>query len=158
MTSNTMFFPLLLLALLVVLLFLLAIIMAFRFKQRELQHRERMAAIEKGAALPVLENPWRPTSLLLRGMMWLFSGFGLVLFLLAISLAGPKDITAADRVQKANWAKNAGATEDQVREIMSERQQPGLPAGFSLIGLIPIGVGLAYLITYRKESTLKTAS
>jgi hypothetical protein len=61
-------------------------------------------------------------------------------------------------VQKATWAKNSGATEDQVRLILNDKQAGSLPPGFSLIGLVPIGVGLAYIITYRKEAALKTAS
>jgi len=117
-----------------------------------------MAAIERGVALPVGESSWGPSTLLLRGMMWLFSGIGLVMFLLALSASGGREIPAAERVQLSNYAKSSGATEEQAREIMHDKTQPGLPLGFSLIGLIPIGVGVAYLITYRKENEFKIAS
>jgi lysylphosphatidylglycerol synthetase-like protein (DUF2156 family) len=151
------FFSLFVLAACIVVLFALALIMAFRFKQRELQHRERMVALEKGAPLPILTEPAasQSASLLLRGMRWLFSGIALVIFLLALTLSPQREISASVRVQNANYAKNSGATEEQVREIMNDRQERGMPAGFSLIGLIPIGVGLAYLIAYRKESGVR---
>jgi hypothetical protein len=42
--------------------------------------------------------------------------------------------------------------------ILNDSQERGPPPEFSLIGLIPMGVGLAYLLTYRKEKDLKTAS
>jgi hypothetical protein len=144
--------------------FAIAGFLILRFKSRELQHRERMVALERGAPLPAMNDliqdrrAWRPTALLLRGMMWLFSGISLMAFLLAMAVSGHKDLPASVRVQNANYAKNSGATEEQVREIMNERHEQGLPAGFSLIGLIPIGVGLAYLITYRKENELRIAS
>jgi hypothetical protein len=144
--------------------FAIAVSLAYRFKSRELQHKERMAALERGAALPPLSDlpqarlAWRPTTFLLRGMMWLFSGIALMVFLLAMSVAGQKEMPAAERVQKATWAKSSGATEDQIRLILNDKQASTLPLGFSLIGLIPMGVGLAYLIAYRKESEIKTAS
>jgi hypothetical protein len=144
-------------------LFIVAVFMTFRYKQRELQHRERMLALEKGGTLPLLEDPsarnsLHPRTFLLRGMMWLFSGIGLMAFLLALSVSAQKDIPASVRVQNANYAKNSGATEEQIRMILNDTQERGLPPGFSLIGLIPMGVGLAYLLTYRKEKDLKTAS
>ena len=60
--------------------------LAFRHRRRERQHKERLAAIDKGAPLPALTDieqraPWTPRVYLLRGMMWLFSGIGLTLFL-----------------------------------------------------------------------------
>jgi amino acid transporter len=152
------FFALFALALSVIVLFAIACLMAFRFKQRELQHRERMTAIERGVALPAAESSWGPRTLLLHGMMWLFSGIGLVMFLLAVSASGGREIPASERVHLANYAKSSGASEEQAREIMNDKTQPGLPLGFSLIGLIPIGVGVAYLITYSKENSLTRAS
>ncbi len=133
--------------------------MAFRYKKRELEHRERMIAMERGTPMPaplinVEPQPWRPTSLLRRGLMWSLSGLGMMIFLFAISMAGPREIPVAGRVQSANTAKMNGASEAQIEQIMNDKQERGLQPQFSLIGLIPIGVGVAYLITYRKEKTV----
>src|SRR6266576_3886983 len=59
--------------------------LTLRYKRRELQHKERLAAIEKGAPAPPQTNiqhrtPWTPRTYLLRGMMWLFGGIGMMLF------------------------------------------------------------------------------
>src|SRR5690242_18376366 len=66
--------------------------LTLRYRRRELQHKERLAAMEKGAPLPALTDfeqraPWTPRMYLLRGLMWLFGGIGLTLFLLAVSSA-----------------------------------------------------------------------
>jgi len=128
-----------------------------RYKQRELQHRERLAAIEKGAALPVLEEPvpgprpFNPRALLLRGLVWLFVGIGVVVSLGAVTLLSNNEISAWERVNEANEAKRNGATDEQVRMILSDRRNDGPGPGVALIGLIPMGVGLAYLITWRSE-------
>lgn len=157
------FFALFMLAFFVTVLIAIAVSMTFRYKRRELEHRERMAALERGAALPILEefpsrNSWRPTTLLLRGMMWLFSGVGLSVFLLGLSLSSGREIPASVRVQNAMHARSEGASEQAVEMILNDKMPNGLPRSFFLIGLLPMGVGLAYLITYRKESGLKTAS
>jgi hypothetical protein len=97
---------------------LICVALAFRYKKRELQHRERLAALERGIAaseLVAASAPWTPRVYLLRGLMWLFAGLGLTVFLLGLSVSD------------------------------------GPPKGAALLGLIPIGVGLAYLITYRAE-------
>jgi Domain of unknown function (DUF6249) len=96
--------------------------LALRYKRRELEHKERLAALEKGAPWPPIEQvqrtaPWSPRVYLLRGLIWFFSGIGLTLFLVAMTITlGP----------------------------------PLLGAAF--IGLVPIGVGAAYLIFYRVEA------
>ena len=83
----------------------------------EANHRERMAAIERGMELPVLPEsfyqgikPARRSSYLLPGLVWLFVGIGLFIALGAV----------------------AG---EEVRYF----------------GLIPTGVGLAFLIYYFVE-------
>jgi hypothetical protein len=53
-----------------------------RFRRRELQHKERMAAIEKGVTLPDLTDvETGPRIYLLRGLIWLLSGIALSVFL-----------------------------------------------------------------------------
>jgi Domain of unknown function (DUF6249) len=83
----------------------------------EAHHKERMAAIERGMEIPPLPEEFfksiqkndRPRHLL-TGMIWLFVGTGVGVFLYAV---------AGDDV--------------------------------SAIGLIPVGVGLAYLVYYFIE-------
>jgi len=131
--------------------------MATRFKQRELQHQERMAALEKGTALPPMTDPapqpapFHPRTLLLRGLLWLFTGIAITIMLAGLALFEQHQEPAWVRVNEATHARATGATEDQIRQIMNERQSEGPNPGIALIGLIPLGVGLAYLITWRSE-------
>jgi len=83
----------------------------------EANHKERMAAIERGMELPALPDsfyqsikPARRSSYLLPGLIWLFIGLGL--FVALGALAG-----------------------EDVR----------------MIGLVPAGVGVAFLIYYLVE-------
>ena len=138
--------------------------LAFRHRRRELQHKERMAAIEKGGPLPARSDneqrpPWTPRVHLLRGMMWLFSGIGLTLFLAGLSASTFRMQSAEERVSAAQRLKDLGATEEQVREVQNDRiPRRDVAPGFSLIGLVPIGVGLAYLFSYRTENKKHTTS
>ena len=87
-----------------------------KHKRRQMYHRERMAAIEKGLELAP-EDPLTPHAYLLRGLIWLFVGVGIAAFFLAMSMSD---------------------------------KDPELPP-MATLGLIPAGVGLAYLILYHKE-------
>jgi len=135
----------------------------FRYKRHELRHKERMTAIEKGAELPAEPPekppvPWSPRVYLLRGLIWLFTGAGLSAFLLGLSLtivSHPERLE--DRLWRAQNLRRNGATEEEIKQYLSQSQNQNtprseFPAGVSLIGLIPMGVGLAYLIYYRGES------
>jgi hypothetical protein len=131
-----------------------------RYKRQELRHRERMAALEKGAPIPEEPPerppvPWSPRVYLLRGLIWLFTGLGLSIFLLGLSFTiSNRPQTYEDRLWRANQFRREGVPEDQVKDFLS-RNEPvrrEFPEGVALIGLIPIGVGLAYLIYYRGES------
>jgi hypothetical protein len=94
-----------------------------------LYHQERMAAIEKGIELPPApegllseeEKPAHPRRQLLKGLIWLFIGIGLMVAL---------------------WAE-------------SGRDE-------AWFGLIPAGIGLAYLIYYavagKREADLADAA
>jgi hypothetical protein len=125
-----------------------------RFRRRELQHKERMAAIEKGVALPDLTDVEASTRIyLLRGMMWLFGGIALLVCLLAISATTRLPKSIDERYREADKIARWGGTADQIRAAQNDTssQQP-LPYAVSLIGLVPIGVGAAYLIFYRVET------
>ena len=132
-----------------------------RYKRQEMRHKERMTALEKGAELPAEPPerppvPWSPRIYLLRGLVWLFTGAGLSIFLLGLSLTiVSRPQTLEDRTWHAQNLRHNGATEEEIKQYLSQGQNPArneFPAGFALIGLIPMGVGLAYLIYYRGES------
>jgi uncharacterized membrane protein len=131
--------------------------LTLRFRRRELQHKERMAAIEKGGPLPALTDvegrpPWTPRVYLLRGMMWLFSGIALTVLLLGVSVTSHRPRSMHERLWDAQRLKDLGATDEQVRQMQNDTSpREGVVLGVSLIGLIPIAVGLAYLIYYRLE-------
>ncbi len=138
--------------------------LTLRYRRRELQHKERLAALEKGAPLPVLTEeerraPWTPRIYLLRGMIWLFAGIGLTLFLAAAAVTSVRPRTVEDRIWAANRMRSFGATEDQIKRVENETEpHQGMPLGLSLIGLVPIGVGLAYIIFYRAEAASSAGS
>ena len=131
--------------------------MASRYKQRELQHQERMAAIGRGEPLPAFSDPGRsqasfnPRVLLLRGLLWMFTGLAITIAFTGIVLSGGHQEPAWVRVDHANSAKAAGASEAEIVQIMNDRHSNGPNPGIPLLGLIPIGVGVAYLLTWRAE-------
>jgi uncharacterized membrane protein len=125
-----------------------------RYRQRELQHRERLAALEKGTPLPDLFEPQPPRSgriYLLRGMMWLFSGIAIVAFLSAIAAYTRQPPSMERRLDRTQELKRLGATDEQIREAEAEPSRDAMPGGVALLGLVPFGIGLAYLIYYRIE-------
>jgi len=130
--------------------------LVLRYRKRELQHKERLAALEKGMALPDLSPEggfWSPRIYLLRGMMWLFGGIAIVVFLGAISSATQTAPRLEDRLWRAKNLKDIGASEEQIKKVMDDDTPvKDMPGAVALLGLVPIGVGLAYLIYYRVES------
>jgi hypothetical protein len=129
-----------------------------RYRRREFQHRERLAALEKGSPLPdVPEELWGPRSAriyLLRGMIWMFAGIAITAFLASISPRKTPDLES--RLARAQNLKVLGATPEQIREADSEPAHNDLPGSIALLGLVPIGIGLAYLIYYRVEGKTTT--
>jgi hypothetical protein len=129
-----------------------------RFRRRELQHKERLAALEKGAELPPLEPesqtaPWTPRIYLLRGMVWMFSGIAMIVALSAIAESSHRSPTMQDKILRITDARRNGATEEEIKMLLNDNQpyDRGIPEGLALLGLIPMGVGLAYLVFYRAE-------
>ena len=125
-----------------------------RHKRQHLRYQERLAAMERSLPVP-FEPPPSYDSYLLRGLIWLFSGSALALFLLTLSLTNVyhRD-DLEERLRRSRNLTELGATEEQVKQAMARmdsppRREPPLPV--ALIGLIPIGVGAAYLIVYRSE-------
>ena len=133
--------------------------LSFRYKRQELLHRERMAALEKGVPVPDQPSetpraPWSPRIYLLRGLVWLFSGIGLAVFLFGLSVSiGSRPQTYESRLWRAAQLRHENVPDEQIKEFLNSKEpvRSDFPAGISLIGLIPIGVGLAYIIYYRGE-------
>ena len=130
-----------------------------RFRRRELQHRERLAAFEKGVPLPATSErrPWSPRTYLLHGLIWLFSGATLAIFLFGVAEATRQPQSLESRLRNIKYLTDQGATQAQIDRYVAERRDDGMPPAFALIGLIPMGVGAAYLILYRAEMRWVTA-
>ena len=127
-----------------------------RYRRRELQHKERLAALEKGVPLPQLHSEGysagAPQVYLLRGMMWLFAGISIAIVLGAISQATNEPRRLESRLYDIKRLKDLGATDEQIREIQNDTTpRDGLPFAVAYLGLIPASVGLAYLIFYGLE-------
>ncbi len=131
-----------------------------RYKRRELLHRERLAALEKGMDLPALADaaerpqaPWSPRRYLLRGLMWAFSGLALSIFVLGVALATHGTESLEERVYRLQRLKSTGVSEEQLKTLAAQlpRERRGTPASMALFGLIPIAVGAAYLVVYYAE-------
>jgi hypothetical protein len=136
---------------------LVAYFMTLRFRRRELQHKEWMAAIEKGVPLPELDG--LETSMggsrayLLKGMVWLACGLTLMLFLSVWTSTGQPP-SVETKVREAQQLRELGYTDQQIRGVVASNQRahPIFPIGLSLIGLVPAGIGVAYLVFHRLES------
>jgi hypothetical protein len=127
--------------------------LGLRFRQREWQHKEALAALEKGVDPPVVQSaPWTPRSYLLHGMIWLFVGVASFVALSAVAVTSRRTLPYEVRLSAAMDARAHGATPEEVQILLnSPREETGFPLGIGFLGLIPIGVGLAYLIFYRVE-------
>ena len=144
---------------LLILLFFVGVIIFInlnnRFRVREIEHRETLAAMEKGVSLPERQTPpWSPRTYLLHGMIWLFAGLASMFALFGLAVTSNRPISAATKVFSANDARARGATPEEIQMILNQPQgmEQGVPIGIGLLGLIPIGIGIAYLIFYRVES------
>lgn len=138
--------------------------LGLRAHQARNLHTERMAAIEKGvdAKLPILVNAtpaFGHRIYLLRGLVWI--AVGVTLFA-ALAVTGPflADATGpAERLEskllRASNLKSLGVSDAQIAamegEIGRQASQRPNPALLGTLGLVPIGVGVAYLIFYALE-------
>lgn len=141
----------------------LAILLS-RNRKQQLLHVERMAALEKGVPVPVIEpaRPWSPRVYLLRGLIWSFSGAALMICLLGLSASPRRPTTAYDRaVEAGRLSKMTGIPLAEAEQIVTRDRtlhDDGLPASVALLGLIPLGVGLAYLVFYYTGETRTPAA
>lgn len=128
--------------------------LGLRYHSRELEHKRMLAAIEKGVDLPLPQSaPWTSRNYLLHGMIWLFAGIASFLALTGIAVTSHRMLPWEARLAAVNDARQHGATPEELQLLLNApRQEEGVPMGIGFLGLIPIGVGLAYLIFYRVES------
>jgi len=135
--------------------FLLLPILFLRYRKQVLTHQERIAALEKGVELqpmPVENGASNPRVYLLRGLIWLLGGIGLTVFLAGLAVTSSEPLPLSMRLFEAQRLREAGGTQEQMNQLInSQEMRRGLPVGLSLMGLVPIGVGLAYLIFYAGE-------
>ena len=60
--------------------------------------------------------------------------------------------SAEVKLRAVTEARERGATPEEIQMILKGREEEGFPIALGFLGLIPVGVGLAYLIFYRVES------
>lgn len=135
---------------------LFGVALIVRFLQGSRKHKERLAAIEKGVSLPEVGGPAANVTgariYLLHGLIWLFVGIALTLALLGISLTSERPKTQAMMEIRADVALRHGTPEEYEEAVKHIPPQYAVPPALCLLGLIPIGVGLAYLLFHRAES------
>ena len=141
------------------------LLMVLRHRRAVLRHQERLQVIERGGVLPSLDEerpkaPWSPRTYLLRGMIWLYTGIAITIMLGALALSASHPRSMSSKVWEVKNLRDNGATEQQIQQYMREadNQREGMPLGAATIGLIPIGVGVAYLMFYRKEQQTPATS
>jgi len=143
---------------LVLLLAVLAVVVLalyLRYRKQQMFHQERLLALEKGVPVPkgYAPEPWSPRIYLLRGLLWSCAGIALSISLLGIAISTRSPVSSESILWRAkNLADTAGISMEEAKQIAekdrSTREQ-GMPASVALLGLIPIGVGVAYLIFYN---------
>jgi cbb3-type cytochrome oxidase subunit 3 len=145
-----------------VLLLGLVLILAVAYlkhRKQAMLHEERMAALEKGTAIPLGPEPapWSPRAYLLRGLIWSFSGVALIVCLLGIAWSTQRPYAAVYTAYRAKTvSKSFDIPLDQARQIVDEEQAArGMPAGVAVLGVVPLAVGLAYLVFYFTDDSRK---
>ncbi len=125
-----------------------------RYRNLQMFHQERLAALDKGVTIPIGHTlaPWSQRVYLLRGLLWSFAGIALIVSLLGIAAATRRTESAENTLWRAqNMAKNLNIPAEEAKQIAEKDRDArpnGMPASVSLLGLIPVGVGLAYLVFY----------
>jgi hypothetical protein len=108
-----------------------------RQQRRQMIHRERLAALEKGIELPAIPSDARPVAwnvqaiLLLAGLCWV--AVGLATF-----------VVLSELISNAPPLPSADST------VSFDRVPPSsfIPKGLQSLGVLPLGIGIAHLIVY----------
>ena len=130
-----------------------------RHRDQQMLHLERMAALEKGVAVRMSREPapWSPRVYSLRGLIWSFSGAALLVCPLGLAISSHRPESVESMAYRAQaLSRNLGAPLDQDRQMV-DKEEPDrtqrAPLSVALLGLIPLGVGLAYLMFYRSDES-----
>jgi len=144
---------------------LLAWYLSLRHRKALMEHEERMAALEKGAGIPAApeSTPGSVRTYLLRGMIWAFAGVALSVLLLGVSLSDRRPEPAESRMVRAQQLSvRVGIPLEQAVRVIEQDHSAGYRGGMSpaaaLIGLVPVAVGLAYLLFYATDERRKRRS
>ncbi|HUK18790.1 MAG TPA: DUF6249 domain-containing protein [Bryobacteraceae bacterium] len=133
------------------------VLLYLRYQNQRMQHQERLAALEKGTPIPMAPAPapWSPRVYLLRGLLWAFSGAALFVCLLGLAWSSQRPESAEVIAWNArNVSQSLNIPIDQARQMVEKDEaahRPGPPTSIALLGLIPFGVGLAYLVFYWSD-------
>jgi hypothetical protein len=132
-----------------------------RYRQKLMLHQERMSAIEKGTSIPLGREPapWSPRVYLLRGLIWSFSGAALIICLLGLAWSSQRPLPAEFVAMRAREiSRSLEIPIDQARQIAEKDQateRTGMPPGVAVLGVVPLAVGLAYLVFYFTDDSRK---
>lgn len=148
-----------------ILLFLISVLslivvqLILRYRRQQLLHQERMAALDKGVAVPLStpEPAAHPRVYLLRGLMWTLSSAGLIVCLLGLAWSDWTRSESASGMayQARDLSRNLNIPLYEAKQIVEKDRQNrhSMPFSIALIGLVPLGVGIAYLVFYREEES-----
>lgn len=135
-------------------LVLVVVMLVLRHRNQQFLHQERMAALEKGTTVPAgpAPAPWSARVYLLRGLMWSMGGAALIVFLFGLAASSHRPASGESIMWRAKTlSQSSDIPLDQARQIVEkdEANQPDrMPSSVALLGLIPLAVGLAYLVFY----------
>ncbi len=137
-------------------LILIVLPLVLRHHAMVMRYRERRLALDKGQPLPpelpTRSAPWSPRLYLLRGLVWLFTGLAVSLFFGGLWATTQRSLTYEERVFRARNMRESGIPDEQVQRFMNSTEtRTEVPLGWALTGLIPMGVGAAYILFYRAE-------
>jgi hypothetical protein len=135
-------------------------VLYLRYRQKLMLHQERMSALEKGTSIPLGPEPapWSPRVYLLRGLIWSFSGAALIVCLLGLAWSSQRPQSAEFVAMRAREiSRYLEIPIDQARQIAEKDQaeRQGMPLGIALLGVMPLAVGLAYLVFYFNDDSRK---
>lgn len=123
-----------------------------RYRLERMKHIERLALIDKGLTPP--EPTVNPRRLLRNGVLLLFTGFALSLFLLVTSESTSERMNLEEIHWRLKGHREQGMPEEWVKRLEEEYGHTSrykVPQQTSIVGFIPAAVGIAYLLLYWLE-------
>lgn len=142
-------------------LILVLALLWIRHRTQQMRHEERLLAIEKGNVPTAQASAqWSPRVYLLRGLIWTLGGAALAIALFGAAMTTRTQHHVSAEL-RATWARQVSERLqipiDQARQIVDKddaeraRQDSGVPLTLALFGVIPVAVGVAYLLFYYND-------